>query len=181
MKRLRYGLYVFLVLLLGIVVSLWYVGNKEYSVTTLKSQNGYIFAIQVPYLWEITRPVLCQGVKDKKTLFKKRIGIAAIDPGKMKFKLIETEDDLVVITEQTNPYVALMIVDLKHLKSDPLSPGWLYPSSTGWPKQQIIAQKLIQRLNRNAKDEPFVLDPDPVIGMKKKSPDYSEKIENFHD
>lgn len=78
------------------------------------------------------------------------IGLAAIAANKLKFTLIEHEDGIVAITEQTNPHVVIGIFDLtKHIGVPFLD--------LGKEEEERIGKELIRRLNTTTQGEPFIL------------------------
>lgn len=140
--------------ILGILFCGWaiiaYLSDKDYSVTTLTSKTGYIFDIRTPYFSEITQLVYCQLRKDRKTIFYTMLGPTWVAPNKLKFTLIEDETGLVAITEQANPHVVLVILDLKQHLGFPFS-------DLGQQGKRKQGEELVQRLNKTTLGESFVL------------------------
>ncbi len=131
---------------IGILVFFIFRGD-DYSLAMLKTQDGYVIDIRVPYFWEISQPVSCRMVKNQEIIFPLRgIGVTQ-DAHAFEFTLIENEDGLIAVIKKTKPYVILAIYDLKNQK--------MWPSSEGWEQDHAIGQKLLHRLDPRRKG--FVL------------------------
>jgi hypothetical protein len=140
--------------ILGFLFAGWaiiaYLSNKDYSIATLTSKTDYVFDIRTPYFCEMSQLVYCQLRRNHEIIFHTMIGPTWVTPNKLKFTLIEHEDGLVAITEQNNPYVVLVILDLKHHLGFPFS-------NLGHQGKRKIGEELVQRLNKTTPGEPFIL------------------------
>jgi hypothetical protein len=139
--------------ILGVLFVGWaiigYLSDKEYSIATLTSKTGYVFDMRAPYFYEAAQLVYCQIRKDNEIIFSRMIGTAYVATNKLKFSLVENEDGVVAITEQTKPHNVIVIFDLNNHRG--------FPSDLKYEEERRIGKQLVQRLNMSMQEEPFVL------------------------
>ncbi len=125
--------------------------DDTYLLTTLQSKSGYVFDITAPYRWELTQPIYCKVKRNKESIFPLKMLGTTTDSTVLEFALIERNQDseLVAIVEKAHPHVVLAIYDFESHE--------VWPSGAGWKKDAMIGQKLLQRLNKNNLEKPFVL------------------------
>lgn len=114
--------------------------GMTYTLTRLKTTSGYVFSITSNGgRVERAQGIYCQVIKQKDLIFPLKLMMFTTENrDTLTFTLIEGDDDLVAITEQSHPHGVVALYDLKHRKL------W---SSFGGDRE--IGEELLERLNRN--------------------------------
>ncbi len=107
------------------------------TLTRLTTGTGYVFYIRVGLLADPSPPTISgEVVKGNEVIFSSSPLLRADHPGSLEFTLIEGDDDLVAIIEQSEPQAAIAIYDLKH--------RILWTKSRDWE----VGRELLERLNK---------------------------------